>query len=197
MRKVAVVMLCMALPLLLVTSVSAFPVTGKQIVDINSGGLDNTYQITITNPTNMSYVLAIKPAQQFFIGEKVSYVINENWLDKFEQYENWQEVDWIRVKEDIIYVPPNTVEKVDYIINTGNLTEGTFYGKLEIKDASEKTGTIVVRTVYVSQVVGYVEEPDMAVLPGFGFMSLFFTFFVLWRAKLHKTKGFYSKRRFS
>ena len=172
MRKVAVVMLCMALPLLLVTTANAFPVTGKQIVDVNSGGLDNTYQITVTNPTNMSYVLTIKPAQQFFIPEKVHYTINENWLDKFEQYENWQEVDWIRVKEDIIYVSPNTIKKVDFIINTGDLTEGTFYGKLEVKDASKKTGTIVVRTVYVSQVVGYVEEPEMVVVPGFGFVPL-------------------------
>ena len=186
MKKIAVVMLCLALPMFLVTSANAFSVTGKQIVEINSGGLDNTYQITITNPTNTSYVLSIKPAQQFFIPEKVHYAINENWLNKFGQYENWQEVDWIRVKEDI-YVPPNTVKKVDFTINTGNLTQGTFYGKLEIKDASEKTGMIIVRTVYVSQVVGCVEEPDMTVIPGFGFVSLIMCllFLVLFR-KMNK-----------
>lgn len=188
MKKIAAVMFCMALLMFLVTSVNAFLVTGKQIVEINSGGLDNTYQITITNPTNTSYVLSIKPAHQFFIGEKIPYAINENWLNKFGQYEDWQEVDWIRVKEDIIYVPPNTVKKVDFTINTGNLTQGTFYGKLEIKDASEKIGMIIVRTVYVSQVVGYVEKPKMAVIPGFGFVSLMIclVFLVLFRKKNNK-----------
>ena len=186
MKKVVVVMLCMAsLFLFLVTTANAFPVTGKQIVDIDSGGLDNTYQLTITNPTNTSYVLSIKPAQQFFTDEKIPYTLSENWLDKFEQYENWQEVDWIRVKEDIIYVSPNTIKKVDFIINTGDLTTGTFYGKLEVKDASEKTGMVVLRMVYVSQVVGYVEDPEMTVIPGFGFMSLivcllFLVLFMRW-----------------
>lgn len=172
MKKIAAVVLCLALLMFLVTSANAFPVTGKQIVEINSGGLDNVYQITITNPTNTSYVLTIKPAQQFFIGEKIPYIHSENWLEKFKQYENWQEVDWIRIKGDDVYVLPNTIKKVDFIINTGNLTKGTFYGKLEIRDASEKTGMIIVRTVYVSQVVGYVKEPGMAVVPGFGFISL-------------------------
>jgi hypothetical protein len=185
MKKIAVVMLSLALLMFLVTSANAFPVTGKQIVEINSGGLDNTYQITITNPTNMSYVLTIRPAQQFYIDDKIPFAINENWLDKFKQYENWQEVEWIRVKEDIIYVSPNTIKKVNFVINTGNLTTGTFYGKLEVKDASEKTGTIVVRMVYVSQVVGYVEEPEMTVIPGFGFVSLmvcllFLVLFMRW-----------------
>ena len=186
MKKKAAVMLCLALLMFLVTTANAFPVTGKQIVEINSGGLDNTYQLTITNPTNTSYVLTIKPAQQFFTGERIPYIVNENWEDKFKQNENWQEVNWIRVKEDNnIYVLPNTIKKVDFIINTGNLTKGTFYGKLEVKDASEKTGTIVVRTVYVSQVVGYVEEPQITILPGFGFLSLvicllFLVFFMRW-----------------
>lgn len=171
MKKFAVVMLLALLFLFLVTPANAFSVTGKQIVKINSGGLDNVYQITVTNPTNTSFLLLIKPTQQFFIREKIPYTISENWLEKFKQYEDWQEVDWIRVGEDTIYVPPNTIKKVDFIINTDNLTTGTFYGKLEIKDVGEKTGTIVVRMVYVTQVVGYVKEPEMAVLPGFGFVS--------------------------
>ena len=158
--------------LVLVTTTEAYQITGKQKLVLQGQNLDNSCTISITNTDNSNVLLSVKPVKQYFTPQNIGFNINENWLNAFKNYE-WEEVRWIYPNEKIVQVAPNSKEDVEFKITTDiNVTSGTFYAQFETKDISKKEGTVVIRIVYVTQVVGEIENPNMKVIPGFGGFSL-------------------------
>ncbi len=186
-----VVKILMVIVLLIVASVlsSGFTVTGKQITTIYTG--NNIRTITITNPTDDILTVKITATQeQYYTPNNIAFSMSENWQQKFNSYSNWQKVDWIDVKYSEAVIPPHTTEKIRFSINVPeNITTGTFYAKLEVKDIGEKQGLIVIRPIYVSQLVAYIsshsnntEIPDYFFYIGIAVILLL----IVMKKKLHK-----------
>ena len=177
--------------LVLVTTTEAYQITGKQKLVLQGQNLDNSCTISITNTDNSSLLLSVKPVKQYFTPKNIGFNINENWLNVIKNYE-WEEVKWIYPNEKTVQVAPNSKEDVEFKIATDvNVTFGTFYAQFETKDISKKEGTVVIRTVYVTQVVGEIENPNIKVIPGFGSFSLLIgiliaTTFIKLKIKLFK-----------
>ena len=177
--------------LVLVIAAEAYQITGKQKLVLQGQNLDNSCTISITNTDNSSLLLSVKPVKQYFTPKNIGFSINENWLNVIKNYE-WEEVKWIYPNEKTVQVAPNSKEDVEFKIATDvNVTFGTFYAQFETKDISKKEGTVVIRTVYVTQVVGEIENPNMKVIPGFGSFSLLIgiliaTTFIKLKIKLFK-----------
>ena len=177
--------------LVLVIAAEAYQITGKQKLVLQGQNLDNSCTISITNTDNSSLLLSVKPVKQYFTPKNIGFNINENWLNVIKNYE-WEEVKWIYPNEKTVQVAPNSKEDVEFKIATDvNVTFGTFYAQFETKDISKKEGTVVIRTVYVTQVVGEIENPNMKVIPGFGSFSLLIgiliaTTFIKLKIKLFK-----------
>ena len=186
-----VVKILMVVVLLAVTPIlsSGFTITGKQITTIYTG--NNIRTITVTNPTDDILTVKITATQeQYYIPDDITFSISENWQQKFNSYNNWQKVDWIDVKYSEAVIPPHMSEKIRFSINVPeNITTGTFYAKLEVKDIGEKQGLIVIRPIYVSQLVAHIssrsndtEIPDYFFYIGIAVILLL----VVMRKKLHK-----------
>ena len=177
--------------LVLVIAAEAYQITGKQKLVLQGQNLDNSCTISITNTDNSSLLLSVKPVKQYFTPKNIGFNINENWLNVIKNYE-WEEVKWIYPNEKTVQVAPNSKEDVEFKIATDvNVTFGTFYAQFETKDISKKEGTVVIRTVYVTQVVGEIENPNIKVIPGFGSFSLLIgiliaTTFIKLKIKLFK-----------
>jgi len=186
-----VVKILVVIVLLIVASVlsSGFTVTGKQITTIYTG--NNIRTITVINPTDDILVIKlIVTEEQYYTPDDITFSISENWQQKFNSYNNWQKVDWIDVKYSEAVIPPHMSEKIRFSINVPeNITRGTFYAKLEVKDIGEKQGLIVIRPIYVSQLVAHIssrsndtEIPDYFFYIGIAVILLL----IVMKKKLHK-----------
>jgi len=186
-----VVKILVVIVLLIVASVlsSGFTVTGKQITTIYTG--NNIKTITVTNPTDDILVIKlIVTEEQYYTPDNITFSISENWQQKFNSYSNWQKVDWIDVKYSEAVIPPHMNEKIRFSINIPeNITRGTFYAKLEVKDIGEKQGLIVIRPIYVSQLVAHIssrsndtEIPDYFFYIDIGIILLL----IVMKKKLHR-----------
>ena len=156
LKKVFIGILLIGLVISTISCVNAFSVTGKQNVTLSKG--ENKCQVTVTNTDNTLLIVDIKPTfDQYFIEEEISFPLNVRWDEIFNKYE-WREIDWIDAKNTKTIVLPGKKEDIDFTIEVpDNITSGTLYAKVEVKDVSEKEGMIVMRNVYVSQVVGNIE----------------------------------------
>ena len=168
---------------------TGFTITGKQITTIYTG--NNIRTITVTNPTDDILTVKLTATQeQYYTPDNITFPISENWQQKFNSYNNWQKVDWIDVKYSEAVIPPHMSEKIRFSINVPeNITTGTFYAKLEVKDIGEKQGLIVIRPIYVSQLVAYIssrsndtEIPDYFFYIGIAVILLL----IVMKKKLHK-----------
>ncbi len=168
---------------------SGFTIIGKQITTIYTG--NNIRTITVTNPTDDILVIKlIVTEEQYYTADNITFSISDNWQQKFNSYSNWQKVDWIDVKYSEAVIPPHMSEKIRFSINVPeNITRGTFYAKLEVKDIGEKQGLIVIRPIYVSQLVAHIsshsndtEIPDYFFYIGIAVILLL----IVMRKKLHK-----------
>jgi len=155
-----VVKFLMVIVLLAVVPVlcSGFTVTGKQVTTIYAG--NNIKTITVTNPTDDILVIKlIVTEEQYYAPDDITFSITENWEQKFNSCGNWQKVNWISAKYSEAVIPPHMSEEIKFSINVPeNITTGTFYAKLEVKDIGEKRGLIVIRPVYVSQLVAHISS---------------------------------------
>ena len=154
--------------ILIAPTVSAFSVTGKQIVTIHPG--KNIQEVTITNSDDsVLFVELATTKEQYYKSQNIQFSVSENWKEKFDKYE-WQRVDWVSAKYSEAIIAPRTTETIRFTINIPeNITKGTFYAKLEVKDIGKKEGMIVIRPVYVSQVVARItDEKDASQIPCFG-----------------------------
>ena len=136
-----------------ISCVNAFSVTGKQNVDLRSG--ENKCCVTVTNTGSSLLIVDLKPTiDQYFSQEEISFPLNVRWDEIFNKYE-WKKVDWIDAKNTKTIILPNKKENMDFTINVpDNITSGTLYAKIEVKDASEKEGMVIIRNVYISQISG-------------------------------------------
>jgi len=149
---------------LIILSANAFSVTGKQITMIHPG--KNIQEVTITNSGDSAlFVEPTTTKEQYYTPHNVSFSLSENWEEKFNKYE-WQRVDWLNAKYGEAVLAPHTTETVEFVVNVPDgVTEGTFYAKVEVKDIGKKEGTIVIRPVYVSQVVAHISAQQDTTLP--------------------------------
>ena len=140
---------------------SAFTVTGKQITNIHPG--KNTKTITVKNTGDSTLVVKLIPtADQYYTPENVSFKLNENWQRRFNSSKDWQRVYWITAKYSEAIIAPHTSEDIKFTIDVPeNITSGTFYAKVEIKDITEKQELIVIRPIYVSQIVAHISSSGM------------------------------------
>lgn len=173
------IIISIILVVFLVSVASGFQVTGKQKILLQGQGLNNDCIISISNYEDISLVALIKPVKQYYAEEQITFSINENWLEKKENYK-WREVEWILPNEKIVNIAPNSKEDVVFSIATDeNITKGTFYAQFETKDITQKQGTIVIRVVYVTQIVGAIEKPSSTILPGFSFLMTVLGLFII------------------
>ena len=137
---------------------SAFTVTGKKITNIHPG--KNVKTITVKNTDDSTLVVKLIPtADQYYTPENISFKLNENWQRRFNSSENWQRVYWITAKYGEAIIAPHTSEDIKFTIDVPeNITTGTFYAKVEVKDITEKQGPIVIRPIYVSQIAARVDS---------------------------------------
>jgi len=140
---------------------SAFTVTGKQITNIHQG--KNVKTITVKNTGDSTLVVKLIPtADQYYTPENVSFKLNENWQQKFNSSKSWQRVYWITAKYGEAIIAPHTSEDIKFTIDVPeNITTGTFYAKVEIKDITEKQGLIIIRPIYVSQIAAQISSSGM------------------------------------
>lgn len=151
----------------LVSAASGFQVTGKQTTTICPG--KNSQEITITNSGDSTLFVELTTTEdQHYITQNVPFTLTENWGQKFNEYK-WQRVDWLNAKYSEAIISPHTTETVGFVINVPEgITKGTFYAKLEVKDIGKKEGMIVIRPVYVSQVVAHItDEKETSQVSGF------------------------------
>ena len=156
--------------ILIVSVANAFSVTGKQITTIHPG--KNIQEVTITNSgDSLLFIDLTTTKDQYYTPHNIPFSVSENWKEKFDEYE-WQRVDWASTKYSEAILPPQTTETVEFVINVPDgVADGTFYAKLEVKDIGKKEGMIVIRPVYVSQVLCHIENPETAALPGFAYIT--------------------------
>lgn len=149
----------------------AFAVTGKHVVAISPG--ENMGEITVTNSGDKILIVQLSTTEeQYYTSEDASFISSENWEEKFKQYD-WQRVNWVNeIKYGEVIIVPQKKEIIRYnIIVPENITKGTFYAKLEVKDIGEKEGMVIIRPVYVSQVVAHISQRHQTAGLGF-FISL-------------------------
>jgi len=169
---------------------SAFTVTGKQVTNIHPG--KNTKTITVKNTGDSTLVVKLIPtADQYYTPENISFKLSENWQRRFNSSKSWQRVYWIIAKYGEAIIAPHTSEDIKFTIDVPeNITSGTFYANVEVKDITEKQGLIVIRPIYVSQIVAHISSSGMqsgisAKLSYIFFFMVVFLFFIL-RQKIKK-----------
>jgi len=169
---------------------SAFTVTGKQITNIHPG--KNVKIITVKNTCDSTLVVKLIPtADQYYTPENITFKLNENWQKRFNNSKDWQRVYWITAKYSEAIIAPHTSEDIKFTIDVPeNITSGTFYAKVEIKDITEKQGLIVIRPIYVSQIAAQISSSGMqsgisVKLSYIFFFMVVFLFFIL-RQKIKK-----------
>ena len=139
---------------------TAFTVTGKQTVTIPHG--NSNQEITVTNPTDDILMVELTVTEeQYYCPFHIPFPLSENWEAIYNEYE-WQRVEWINVKYGEVILSPHTTETIPFVINVPEdiITTGTLYAKLDVKDIGKKEGLIVIRPVYVSQVVAHIETEN-------------------------------------
>lgn len=159
LKKILIGILLVGLVISTISCANAFIVTGKQNVDLHNG--ENKCHVTVTNTDNTLLIVDLKATtDQYFSQEEISFPLNVRWDEIFNKHE-WEKVDWINTKNTKTIILPGKKENIDFSINVPeNITSGTLYVKVEVKDASEKEGMIVVRSVYVSQIAGKVSNNE-------------------------------------
>ena len=172
-KSFGIVAIFIVAALVLVTSAEAYQITGKQKISLQGQGLDNSCIITITNTEDTALLFMVKPTKQYYTPNDITFKLNENWLEMFDRHE-WNEVMWIHPNEKMVQVLANSKKDVDFkILTDTDISSGTFYAQFETKDISKKEGTVVIRMVYATQVVGEIENPNVKVIPAFdGFLLL-------------------------
>ena len=158
LNRILVPILVIAIFVSVMPLCSAFTVTGKQITNIHPG--TNTKTITVKNTGDSTLVVKLIPtADQYYTPENISFKLNENWQRRFNSSKDWQRVYWITAKYSEAIIAPHTSEDIKFTIDVPeNITSGTFYAKVEIKDITEKQGLIVIRPIYVSQIAARVDS---------------------------------------
>lgn len=188
--KKSIIASSIILVILLVSVASGFQVTGKQTTTIHLG--KNSQEIIITNSGDTTLFAELTTTKdQYYISQNVPFSLSENWGQKFNEYE-WQRVDWLNTKYSEAILPPHTTETIEFTINVPeNTTRGTFYAKLEVKDIGKKEGMVVIRPVYVSQVVAHItdEKESPQALAGFGFPLVLFAVLLVLIVKRKKKKN--------
>ena len=177
LNKILVPVLVIAVFISAISLSIAFTVTGKQVTNIHPG--KNVKTITVKNTGDSTLVVKLIPtADQYYTPENISFKLNENWQRRFNNSENWQCVYWITAKYGEAIIAPHTSEDIKFTIDVPeNITSGTFYAKVEIKDITEKQGLIVIRPIYVSQIAAQINSSGMQ--SGIPIRKFIFFFFII------------------